>query len=111
MSSKKSKKATIEQVLNTPVSVTIDGREFLASPPTMGEAYLVNRFALLELQMQTGDFEEGKEAQAKYNEVWARLLTPRAADGQPVTAEWIGQQRPDALAGVINPQQEGAEGK
>lgn len=107
----KSKKS-VEKVLNLPQSVTIGGREFNASRPKMGEAYLVNRFPLLEAQMHQGDLEQGEQAQEKYLSIWARLLSSRTTDGEPVTPEWVAEQEPENLMRVIAPEesQEG-EGK
>lgn len=106
-----SKKKTVATVLNMHESVTIGGREFTPSRPKLGEAYLVNRFTLLEAQMQHGDLDAGLEAQAAYNAVWARLLTARAVDGEPVTPEWIAEQTPDDLATIIAPEGSVGEAK
>lgn len=102
-------KKSAEKVLNVPQPVTIGDREFNATPPRMGEAYLVNRFTLLEAQMQQGDLEQGQAAQEKYLSIWARLLTARAADGEPVTPEWVAEQDPQDLARVVAPEE--PEGK
>lgn len=104
-------KKSVEKVLNLPQSVTIGGREFNASRPKMGEAYLVNRFALLEVQMQQGDLEQGEQAQEKYLSIWARLLSARTADGEPVTPEWVAEQDPAQLALAIAPEEPEGEGK
>lgn len=105
----KPKKKSVENVLSLPQVVAFGGREFNATRPKMGEAYLVNRFPLLEAQMQQGDLEQGQAAQEKYLSIWARLLTARAADGEPVTPEWVAEQDPQDLARVVAPEE--PEGK
>lgn len=87
-----SKRKTPAQVLNTPQLVTIDGRQFHARQPVLNEMYLVNRMQLLQGRMLNGTLDEGAQAQADYNTVWARLLTARAVDGQSVTPDWVGDQ-------------------
>ena len=92
------KKPTAEAVLNTEPPMTIGGRQFYAHRRQFGEGYLVGRIGVLAVKAtSTGD----ADAQTELNDRVAQLLSRRAVDGEPVTAEWVAVQNDGEVEDVV----------
>lgn len=91
-----SKKST-KVVMGDPVPVVVGGREFNAARHKQREKFLFGQLPALEARTAEGD----EEAQAKYDQVVARILSSRAVDAEPVSPDWIGDQDGEEITNAL----------